>query len=469
MAIEKLHHVPGSGSLHGLTYADGISLLQTRVKATQERLKEVEAALNRCHEYRARDIETVSEQRIKILELEDLIQKQKTTISNQSKAIADPKTIRIRQSTVPVPIFPLTPSTTTQPRPTVRLPHSNIPSSASPYSPSVFAPSLPSIDLPVSIIPQGNLTSLKENSKSSLGGKEDNLPPNTWSLGSSFDVKTVIPLISARLQSLFSTTQMFGHMYTNFPSIQFDSQLNPQVKEYVMSISDKIHASTLLGNPCTRLCVVSKAINFNLVHEILQPTVVQGFDAQIDRETKEIQKYLTTGMLSSLQLPLAGIDELSGIDTPAVVRHSLLIARAHHIQAVVKPPKFSEFNQNNTHSHMEKLWRLIAPLTHDPLNQYQAAWMDLQDILIEAQALAIALYSLPFEYSFKFPAVNEKFEPGTMVNGDLLIGGDPQTVKQNCALVRLGVTPTISIQDNSTAPVNVGLVGRAKVLLRPPP
>ncbi|RAQ64309.1 protein phosphatase 2C [Aspergillus flavus] len=411
MAIEKLYYAADPGSLQELTRADVVKQLQIRVKATQERLEEVEAALNRCREYSAQDIETISRQRVRILDLEDLVRKQKTTISNQSKAIADPKRVRMLQSTIPMPIFPLTP---TQQRPI------------------------------------GKLLSLGENSKTSLSCKRGSLPMSICSLGSSFDTETVIRLISTRLQSLFSRTQKFGHMYTNFPSIQFDSQLNPRVKEYVMSISNKIHASTLLGNPCTRPCVVAKAINFYLVHEILQPTVVKGFDAQVDVEINQIQEHLT-------------------IETPAVVRHSLLIAIAHHIQTVVNKPEFSECNKNNTHSYMEKLWLLIGPLTHDPLNQYQVVWMDLQDILTEAQALAIDLYSLPFEYSFRFPAVNEIFEPGTMVNCDQFVGGIPQALRKDNTLVRLGVTPIISISDNSTSPADVRLVGLAKVLLRPPP
>ncbi|RAQ65950.1 protein phosphatase 2C [Aspergillus flavus] len=424
MAIEKLYYAADPGSLQELTRADVVKQLQIRVKATQERLEEVEAALNRCREYSAQDIETISRQRVRILDLEDLVRKQKTTISNQSKAIADPKRVRMLQSTIPMPIFPLTP---TQQRPIVRSPSSSTPST-----------------------PQGKLLSLGENSKTSLSCKRGSLPMSICSLGSSFDTETVIRLISTRLQSLFSRTQKFGHMYTNFPSIQFDSQLNPRVKEYVMSISNKIHASTLLGNPCTRPCVVAKAINFYLVHEILQPTVVKGFDAQVDVEINQIQEHLT-------------------IETPAVVRHSLLIAIAHHIQTVVNKPEFSECNKNNTHSYMEKLWLLIGPLTHDPLNQYQVVWMDLQDILTEAQALAIDLYSLPFEYSFRFPAVNEIFEPGTMVNCDQFVGGIPQALRKDNTLVRLGVTPIISISDNSTSPADVRLVGLAKVLLRPPP
>ncbi|KAB8249059.1 hypothetical protein BDV35DRAFT_390394 [Aspergillus flavus] len=446
MAIEKLYYAADPGSLQELTRADVVKQLQIRVKATQERLEEVEAALNRCREYSAQDIETISRQRVRILDLEDLVRKQKTTISNQSKAIADPKRVRMLQSTIPMPIFPLTP---TQQRPIVRSPSSSTPSSASSYSPSVHTLPPPAFDLPAST-PQGKLLSLGENSKTSLSCKRGSLPMSICSLGSSFDTETVIRLISTRLQSLFSRTQKFGHMYTNFPSIQFDSQLNPRVKEYVMSISNKIHASTLLGNPCTRPCVVAKAINFYLVHEILQPTVVKGFDAQVDVEINQIQEHLT-------------------IETPAVVRHSLLIAIAHHIQTVVNKPEFSECNKNNTHSYMEKLWLLIGPLTHDPLNQYQVVWMDLQDILTEAQALAIDLYSLPFEYSFRFPAVNEIFEPGTMVNCDQFVGGIPQALRKDNTLVRLGVTPIISISDNSTSPADVRLVGLAKVLLRPPP
>ncbi|KAE8355318.1 hypothetical protein BDV28DRAFT_129100 [Aspergillus coremiiformis] len=296
MAIEKLYHAPdpGTSSLQGPFRGDVVEQLRIRMKATQEKLEESEAALNRCREYSARDIEIISRQRAKIIELEDLVQKQKATISNQSKAIADPKTMRVRQPAIPMPIFPLTP---TQQGSCVRSPGSSTPSSVrSPYPSSVFDLPPPTFDMPISI-PQGKSTSLAEISKMSPNSRS-NLSKSNCSLCPSLNTKTAIVVISDRLQSLFARTQLFAHTYTNFPSIHLDSQLNPKVKEYVMSISDKLHASTLLGNPCTRFCVVTKAINFYLVHDILQLTVVKGFDAHMNLEVKQMQDFLTQGMLN---------------------------------------------------------------------------------------------------------------------------------------------------------------------------
>jgi hypothetical protein len=95
--------------------------------------------------------------------------------------------------------------------------------------------------------------------------------------------------------------------------------------------------------------------------------------------------------------------------------------------------------------------------------------LELRGIISEAQTLAVDLYSLPLEWEFSFPAVNEIFDPAIMVSCDQFVRENPEALKRNNR-VRLGVTPAISIRDNSIpVPADVRVVGFANVLLRPPP
>ncbi|KAF7595323.1 hypothetical protein BBP40_006572 [Aspergillus hancockii] len=443
--IEGLYCTPGSGSLEGPAQGDVTEQLSTQLKATQERLEEVEAVLNRTREQSARDIEIIGNQRVKIMELEDLIRRQKTTISCQSKTISGPKKIRVQQSAIRMPTFPLD-STPSGAR--AGSPRSNTPSSISPYPPNLTIPP-PTSSTPISTS-QGNSSALVETSRTSPKPPRSNLLRGIGVMRCSFDTGTSSHVLSVRLQNLFVRTRNFGQAYTNHPSIHFDSKLGPEIKDYIIRISDRIHASTLLGNPTTRFCVIAKAINYHLIHDILQLSIAKAFDVFVDLEINMMQGQITP-------------------DTPPVVRHLLLNAIAHQVQVVAKKPGFAEYQRRSTQAHMAKLWQLIGPLTQDPTNRHQVAWLDLHVIVTEAQALAVELYSLPLEWGFSFPAVNETFDPVTMVSCDQFVPENPEARRRNNR-VRLGVTPAISIRDNSIpAPADVRIVNFANVLLRPPP
>lgn len=120
MAIEKLYRVPASSSIQRPSAHEHMAeQLRIRMTATQERLEEVEMVLDRYREYTALGIETISRQRVKIIELEDLVQEQKITVSNQRKAIAGPKKNRSRQPCDP---YVTISSDSTQQGPCIRSP-----------------------------------------------------------------------------------------------------------------------------------------------------------------------------------------------------------------------------------------------------------------------------------------------------------------------------------------------------------
>lgn len=153
------------------------------------------------------------------------------------------------------------------------------------------------------------------------------------------------------------------------------------------------------------------------------------------------------------------------IDTPAPVRHLMVVAMTAKIQSLKGKPGFVEYFQQRVHDHFLKLWNFIAPLANnDTISQ---AWTDLSAIVSEAKMLALDMYSVPFEYKSDFPSVNEKFNPATMVNCDAFVLGDSQVLANSDSRVRLGITPVTRVRDNADPSNVVKQVSFGHVLLRP--
>lgn len=150
----------------------------------------------------------------------------------------------------------------------------------------------------------------------------------------------------------------------------------------------------------------------------------------------------------------------------------MIIAMTSKIQTLKTKPNFIDFCQQKTRDHMQKLWHLIAPLTHsnsspntDPTSSQ--AWTDLSTIVSEAEMLALDMYSVPFEYRSDFPSVNEPFDPVTMVNSDAFVTGDPMVLAGSDCRVRLGITPVVRVRDNSDNQVGVvRVMSMGNVLLK---
>lgn len=77
------------------------------------------------------------------------------------------------------------------------------------------------------------------------------------------------------------------------------------------------------------------------------------------------------------------------------------------------------------------------------------------------------MYSVPFEYRFEFPVVNEAFDPVTMVNSDAFVTGNPMALAASDCRVRLGITPVVRARDNSDCEMGVvRVMSLGSVLLR---
>lgn len=257
--------------------------------------------------------------------------------------------------------------------------------------------------------------------------------------------------ISSRFRDLWAKTELFSQLYTNTPNAFRDSHLDTRVKDYIMTVSDKHGASSLLESRATRFFLVTKAVNFFLAQEVLKDTVViSGFNNETDAEVSSLMDQLTS-------------------DTPGPVRHLLAISLVTQVQITRSKPGFVEFCQHKTRENTLRLWQLVGPLT-DTGTQIQTqtqAWTDLSSIISDAQNLALDMFSVPLEYSVDFPAMGDLVNASTMVNIDPFVPGEPRGLAGSDWRVRLGVTPVVRARDNCSDAASVSVVSLGHVLLRP--
>ena len=109
---------------------------------------------------------------------------------------------------------------------------------------------------------------------------------------------------------------------------------------------------------------------------------------------------------------------------------------------------------------------LIVPLLREDL---AGALPELAVIVGEAQTLALEMFSGPHEFKFNHAEVNENFNAHWMVNRDLSMVGDPNSLMNKQVRVRLGITPTIWFQHFGQEVSAPQLIHAGNVLLRPPP
>lgn len=124
-----------------------------------------------------------------------------------------------------------------------------------------------------------------------------------------FDPDAATSELSVRFRNLWHHVENWAYMHANFPCIRKDSNMEPQTKEYIMSLADRSQASSLLGTSSTRHCLVAKAINFYLVHEVFNVHIAKDFDAVASREIGEIQRQLAAGRSSQQRVSMLDLSD----------------------------------------------------------------------------------------------------------------------------------------------------------------
>lgn len=264
--------------------------LQGKHRATLQQLEQAQIELDDARKTINRNNDIIHRLQVQIAALEETIQKQKITISNQSKTISDPKSLRSKRSGAGLPTTPLRPTGLETPFANNR------------GQPSVFDQPPPRFELPTNINGPMNVPS-SGGSLAPVAHQQLGLSPVPDSAPSSMstrsfphiDFNRTLAEFVSRSQELWRKAEVFGQMHANFPDVRKDSKVEQRLKDYLMAISDKYNASTLLGKEETRFYVVAKAINFYLVRDVLKITVVKGFDPVVDAEIGQIKNQLFPG------------------------------------------------------------------------------------------------------------------------------------------------------------------------------
>lgn len=288
--------------------------LRGLLKEKEEQLRRVEAELDVSQKQMVEDADTIKHLHWKIAELESLVNKQKQTISNQSKALSDPKILRKKHSAAG--ILAITPHR--QGSGLVKSPFStnenhgvyehpppafSLRSSSSTISRVSLPPPSPAgPSHPFGNDHQGGLSPTRTLHPRDSSGSL--VSPSS----AHFDLGKGITDFASKFQDLWTNTETFGQVHANVPNIYRDSKLDKQVKEYLMATSDKMSASRLLANPATRYFLIAKLINFYLVRDVLKITVVKEFDAMADTEIGQIKKQMFPGKpFASLIMPISSV------------------------------------------------------------------------------------------------------------------------------------------------------------------
>ncbi|KAL4939743.1 hypothetical protein BDV06DRAFT_32230 [Aspergillus oleicola] len=496
--LEDLGYQQGHGyEFEGPSESSEIEELRRELDDARQRIERDTSLIDNLHE--------------KVTELEELVRKQRITINTQSKAISDPRVVRNKQqqqqqqSSMALGMYPMTPShhhsvnhcqypgsgasgvsssststclgngvsvihnstlspfETQAPGPArIQTPQSMRSSEAFASHCNVFDQPPPKFEIPLSshrahtsLVPPGMIK--RKESKDVFSPRAPSTtngvttPALSASLFGAPDYHKEMADFSTRFQALMRMSEVFGQTHANFPNIYNDSHMDDFVKEYLMAVSCRSRTSHLLEDAATRGFLVAKAINWYLVEMILKVGVTAGFDTSVDSEIEQMQRQM------------AFSSELS------LIRHLMLTAIASHVTTLSKSSTFPEFIAQKTIQHLTKLWPYIAPLGHDA-HQNSPMWADLYAIVAEAHALTLDMFSKPLEYRFEFPELAEPFDPSTMINRDPYIHGDPHALKNSPETrVKLGVTPTVRIRDNSKSATNVHLMYLGHVLLKQPP
>lgn len=300
-----LHSRPGAS--HGKQDIEEVHKLRVHVHSMRRYIEPLDRGVGSTHEHDDRDTNVVQQLQKRIDELEDLVRKQKATISNQSKTISDPRALR--RSNAPMPIYTFTPHRTALPSP-LDTPQSI----TSPgWGPSIYRQPPPPFNLHYDVQTANSSTTTTDETVDTLSSNMTGDTHHDCVLCSKMNGQYPCAFVNfestfvefwARLQGLWSKSERYGLTHANIPNIQMDSRLGQNVKDYAISLSDQTQASVLLGHPMTRFCLVAKAINYYIINEVMNVTAVKGFDPRADQEICHIKRMMYPGMSDSCPVSL---------------------------------------------------------------------------------------------------------------------------------------------------------------------
>ncbi|OJD18477.1 hypothetical protein AJ78_01466 [Emergomyces pasteurianus Ep9510] len=446
-----------------------IDRLHGRLNAAEMDLTHTRGKLEEARTAAQRDRDTIRKMENRIIELEDTVNKQKATISTQSKTISSASKSKHRalSFTFTTPQHHLTNGQEAirvsryqhvfnNPPPKFGLGDPATPGSAGNQdtnatggarsnNPNTRTTTMSSIDRLNAFVPPIGPKAAAEEKAVLLSSLPMN-PPEGMMIMEETNFSAMD--FGYKFHSLFQKSESFGQLYINSSSGYTDNMIASEAMVHLMLASHPDSLPALLADPTTRFVLLIKAINSYLISKVLRICVVSGFDSTADSEI---------GQMTTLLYP----------DAPTTVRALLYEAMRRQVNRIRNKPLFANFYNKRKNEHATALFRLISHLVQ---RNHPNIWTDFVAIIEEAHALALTMFSGPYEFQLHFAEVGDLFDAHSMFNRDtaLVRGGDAQTLMRNCHRVKLSVTPTIWFRNNSV-PANepMQVVNMGHVVLSP--
>ncbi|KAK2781604.1 hypothetical protein FQN53_000490 [Emmonsiellopsis sp. PD_33] len=182
----------------------------------------------------------------------------------------------------------------------------------------------------------------------------------------------------------------------------------------------------LLGDPAMRHLVLARVMNYYLSKKVMHISVIRGFESTADSEI---------GQMIRLMYP----------DAPLTVRALLHEAMRRQVNRIRNIPLFPNFYNKRKNENANRLWSLIEHLVQ---RNHPAIWNDYVALIEETHELALTMFSGPYEFKFLFAEVGGGVDGATMVARDAVVvdgngngGGE--------SVVKMCVTPTIWFRSNA--------------------
>ncbi|ODH41141.1 hypothetical protein ACO22_01441 [Paracoccidioides brasiliensis] len=255
---------------------------------------------------------------------------------------------------------------------------------------------------------------------------------------------------AAMLKALFKKTETFGQTYVSTSDATVDNAIDPDIQGFLQACSHPSALPTFQRDPKSRTLLLIKAINLYLVIKVLHICVLFGFDTTADSEIEQ---------MLDLVFPAAS----------ANVRVIFYEAIRLQVNRIRNKPLFCNFYNKRKSENAKSLFGYIQHLVQ---RNHPTIWGDFVELIEEAHSLAIIMFSGPYEFHMRFAEVGDLFDMKTMCTrktGGICDTMDPRTLMKGCYRVKLGIAPTIVFRDNAAPGTDaMPAIFVGDVLLMPP-
>ena len=247
------------------------------------------------------------------------------------------------------------------------------------------------------------------------------------------------------LSRLFKLVEDVCHKHANRPNPTLDSNLPDHLTTSFGKLAHPSMIQTIVDSSSTRHFLLASHINNALTEWVFRIHVIRGFDAVHEQSIKNSRRHLQPGM-------------------PVQARAAYQQIIADSVSNMKAEPRFAGWLHKQADATTTKIYESVKPFLNSGAN---TAKDDLRYVFQEAYKLSVDMHTQNKYYAFEFILAGPKtfFNPSSMVNRDMAVHGDPQSIRNSEYRIRLCISPVVTMTDlvgNTIVPTVIHL---AEVLL----